>query len=166
MSTIVRTHDVLVGVPQQTAFDYVSDLTQHPEWNGGLKIEAVSPGPVQVGKEYVSHGAVATQKDRPNAVQITECAPPRVFGFVAFDPSFGKVFHVFNFREQNEDVLITRTMTLSLKPVVAILFQLFIYPLIGRPAMNRSMSALKAKLEEMAQTERPDKLKPPPAPGI
>lgn len=166
MSTIVRTHEVLIRISQQTAFDYVSDLTRHPEWNGGLKIEAVSPGPVQVGKEYVSHGAVAAQKDRPNAVQITEHAPPRVFGFVAFDPSFGKVFHVFNFKEQNEGVRITRTMTLSLQPVVAILFRLFIYPLIGRPAMNKSMSALKAKLEESAQMQRPDKLKPPPAPGI
>ena len=166
MSTIVRTHEVLVRAPQQTAFDYVSDLTRHPEWNGGLKIEEVSPGPVQVGKEYVSHGAVATQKNRANAVQITEHASPRVFGFVAFDPSFGKVFHVFNFREQNEGVLITRTMTLSLRPVSALLFRLLIYPLIGRPAMNKSLAALKEKLEGMAQTERPDKLKPPPAPGI
>ena len=166
MSTIVRTHEVLVRVPQQIAYDYVADLTRHPEWNGGLKIEEVSPGPVQVGKEYVSHGAVATQKDRPNALQITEHAPPRVFGFVAFDPGFGKVFHVFNFREQNEGVLITRTMTLALRPISALLFRLFIYPLIGRPAMNKSLAALQKKLEEMAQTERPDKLKPPPAPGI
>jgi len=147
MTTIVRTSQVLVRAPLQTAFDYVSDLTRHPEWNGGLKIEAVSPGPVEVGKEYVSHGVVATQKDRPNTVQVTEYAPPRVFSFVALDPNFGKVFHTFNFTEQNGAVLITRTMTVTLKPLLALLFRLFIYPMIGRPSMNKSMSALKRKLE-------------------
>jgi uncharacterized protein YndB with AHSA1/START domain len=148
MSTTVRTHQVLVRAPQQAVFDYVSDLTRHPEWNGRLRIEAVSPGPVQVGKEYVSHGAVATQKNRPNTVQVTEYAPPRVFGFVSHDPAFGKVFHMFNFTEQNGGVLVTRTMTLSLPPLAAVAFRLFIYPLIGRPAMNKSMSALKSRLEE------------------
>jgi hypothetical protein len=148
MTTVVRTHQVLVRAPQPAVFDYVSDLKRHPEWNGGLRIEAVSPDPVQVGKEYVSHGAVATQKNRPNTVQITEYASPRVFGFVSHDPAFGKVFHVFNFTEQNAGVLVTRTMTLSLTPLVAVPFRLFIYPLIGRPAMNKSMSALKSRLEE------------------
>lgn len=147
MSTIVRTHQVFVRAPQQTVFDYVSDLTRHPEWNGGLKIEAVSPGPVQVGKEYVSHGVVATQKNRPNTVQVTEYASPRVFGFVAQEPDFGKVFHVFNFTEQNGGVLVTRTMTVSLPPLIAFGFRLLIYPLIGRPSMNKAMSALKRKLE-------------------
>jgi uncharacterized protein YndB with AHSA1/START domain len=153
MSTIVRTHQVLVRAPQQTVFEYVSDLTRHPEWNGGLKIEAVSPGPVQVGKEYISHGVVATQKNRPNTVQITEHASPRVFGFVAHDPDFGKVFHVFNFTEQNGGVLVTRTMTVSLPALIAFGFRLFIYPLIGRPAMNKAMSALKSRLEEDAQAK-------------
>lgn len=153
MSTIVRTHQVLVRAPQQTVFDYVSDLARHPEWNGGLKIEAVSPGPVQVGKEYVSHGAVATQKNRPNTVQITELASPRIFGFVSHDPNFGKVFHVFNFTEQDRGVLVTRTMTLSLRPLLAVLFRLLIYPLIGRRAMHRSMAALKRKLEEQSRVE-------------
>jgi hypothetical protein len=32
--------------------------------------------------------------------------------------------------------------------VMAFLFQVFIYPWIGGPAMNKSMAALKAKLEE------------------
>jgi len=78
MTTVVRTTQVLVHAPIQTIFDYVSDLTKHPEWSGGeLKIEAVTPGPIAVGKEYLSKGQVATQKDRPNTVQISEYEPPR-----------------------------------------------------------------------------------------
>ena len=151
MSTVVRTHQVLVHAPQQAAFDYVSDLTRHPEWNGGLRIEPVTPGPVAVGKEYISHGAVATQKNRPNTVQVSEYAPPRKFSFISQDPGFGKVFHAFDFTEQGGGVLITRTMTLTLEFLASIPFRLLIYPLIGRPAMNKSMAALKRKLEEAAQ---------------
>ena len=149
MTTVVRTHEILVGAPLQTAFDYVSDLTRHPEWSGGeLKIEALTPGPIAVGKEYFSRGEVAVQKDRPNRVQVTEYEPPHRFGFVAKDPDFGNVAHMFTFARQGEEVLIQRIMTLSLNPLVALLFRFFIYPWIGRPSMDKSLGKLKAKLEE------------------
>ena len=149
MTTLVRSHQIVVHAPLQKAFDYVSDLTRHPEWSGGeLKIEALSPGPIAVGKEYRSRGEVAIQKDRPNTVRVTEYAPPHMFSFVANDPDFGEVTHVFTFREQNGDILITRAMTVNLNPFVAFGFRFFVYPLIGRPSMNRAMAGLKAKLEE------------------
>ena len=148
MTTVVRVHQVLVYTTLQAAFDYVSDLTKHPEWSGGeLEIEAIAPGPIAVGKEYQSRGEVAMQKDRPNTVQVTEYELPHKFAFVAKDPDFGKVTHEFTFTEQNGGVLIKRTMTVNLNPVVAFGFRFFIYPLIGRPSMNKAMAALKAKLE-------------------
>ena len=149
MTTLVRSHQVFVHAPIQTAFDYVSDLTKHPEWSGGeLKIEAVTPGPIAVGKEYRSRGEVAVQKDRPNTVQITKFEPPHKFGIVANDPDFGKVSHIFTFTEQDAGVLVKRTMTVNLNPFVALAFRLFVYPLIGGPSMEKSMRALKAKLED------------------
>jgi len=149
MTTVTRSHQILVHAPLQSVFNYVSDLTRHPEWSGGeLKIEAVAPGPVAVGKEYVSRGEVAGQKDRPNRVQITEYESPRRFGFVANDPDFGEVPHVFTFAEQDGGILVKRTMTVSLNPIMAFLFRFFIYPLIGRPSMDKSLAMLKAKLEE------------------
>ena len=149
MTTVVRIHQVLVHAPLQSVFDYVSDLARHPEWSGGeLKIEAVTSGSVAVGKEYLSRGEVAGQKDRPNRVRITEYEPPHKFGFVANDPDFGNVSHVFTFTEQSGGVLIKRTMTLTLNPIVAFLFRLFIYPLIGSPSMDKSFAALKAKLDK------------------
>ena len=148
MTTVVRTPKILVHAPLQSVFDYVSDLTRHPEWSGGeLKIEALSPGPIAVGKEYVSRGEVAIQKDRPNTVRISAYRPPHTFGFVANDPDFGDVSHVFTFTEQNGGTLIERAMTVSLNPVVAFLFRFFIYPFIGRPAMDKSLAMLKEKLE-------------------
>jgi uncharacterized protein YndB with AHSA1/START domain len=148
MTTVIRSVEVLVRAPLQSTFDYVSDLSRHPEWSGGLKIEAVTPGPIAIGKEYVSRGEVAVQKDRPNTVRVSHYEPPRKFGFVAKDPDFGKVSHEFTFTAQNGDVLIKRAMTVSLNPIVAFMFRFFIYPLIGKPSMEKSFAALKIKLEQ------------------
>ena len=149
MVIVIRSHQILVHAPLQSVFDYVSDLTRHPEWSGGrLRIEAVTPGPIAVGKEYISHGDVAAQKDRPNTVQVTQYESPHRFAFVSKDPDFGKVPHEFTFTEQTGGVLITRTMTVTLHPFVAFAFRFFIYPLIGNPSMEKSFARLKAKLEK------------------
>ena len=148
MTTVVRSHQILIHAPPQTVFNYVSDLTTHPEWSGGeLRIEEVSPGPIAVGKEYRSRGEVAIQKDRTNTLQITQYDAPHTFGFAAQDPDFGRVTHVFTFAEQSGGVLVTRTMTVNLNPLVAFGFRFLVYPLIGRPSMDKAMSRLKAKLE-------------------
>ena len=42
-------------------------------------------------------------------------------------------------------------MTVNLNPFVALAFRFFIYPLIGRPSMNKSMAGLKAKLEGISE---------------
>ena len=148
MTTLVRTHQILVHAPLQQAFDYVSDLTRHPEWSGGeLKIEALTPGPIAVGKEYRSRGEVAVQKDRPNTVRVSVYEPPHKFGFIANDPDFGDVSHVFTFTQQSGGVLIERAMTVSLNPIIALGFRFLIYPFVGRPSMNKSLAKLKEKLE-------------------
>ena len=148
MTTVVRSHKVFINAPLQSTFDYVSDLTRHPEWSGGeLKIEAITPGPVAVGKEYRSRGEVSIQKDRANSVRVSKYEPPYRFGFVANDPDAGDVSHVFTFKEQDDGVLVERTMTLSLNPVVAFLFRFFVYPFVGRPSMDKALANLKKKLE-------------------
>ena len=148
MTTVIRVTQVLVNAPLQKTFDYVADLKKHPEWSGGeLKVEAIGSGPIAVGKEYLSKGEVATQKNRPNQLQVTEYEPPRKFSFVAIDPDFGKVFHVFTFIEQSGGVMVTRTVTLSLNPIVAVAFRFLVYPLIGNPSMQKAMSSLKKQLE-------------------
>ncbi len=149
MTTVVHSHEVFIYAPVQAVFDYVSDLTRHPEWSGGeLKIEAVAPGPIAVGKEYVSHGEVAIQKDRPNTVRVAEYQSPHRFGFMANDPDFGEVPHTFTFSEQDGGTLVKRTMAVSLNPAMAFLFRFFVYPWIGGPSMDRSLARLKAKLEQ------------------
>lgn len=148
MTSITRSVQILIHTNIQTAFDYVADLTKHPEWSGGgLRIEAVSSEPIRVGKEYISKGEFAIQKDRPNKLKVTEFDPPRTFGFVANDPTIGDVFHTFTFVEKENKVLITRTMKLEMNPLFAFGFALFVYPLSGNPSMKKAINNLKTKLE-------------------
>jgi len=149
MTTVIRSEQILVHAPLLSAFEYVSDLSRHPEWNGGLKIEALTPGPIAIGKEYASHGEVAVQKNRPNTVRVSVYEPTQKFGFIARDPDFGNVSHEFTFEQLGQDLSIRRTITVNLNPFVAFAFRTFIYPLVGRPSMLKSMAALKAKLENM-----------------
>lgn len=117
LTTVTMTNQILVHAPLEPTFEYISDLSRHPEWNDGLHIEALTPGLVAVGKEYISHGKMSVQKNRPNTVRITFYEPPYKFGFVAQDPDFGEASHIFTFSLQNGDVLITRAMSLALKPI-------------------------------------------------
>ena len=147
MKKIDLTAQVHVNAPLQTAFDYVSDLTKHPEWSGGeLTIEAANDSPIAVGKEYRSKGSVAVEKERPNQVTVSVYEPPNKFGFISKDADFGNVHHLFTFVEKDGRVVITRITSLSLKPWMAPLFRILIYPLIGRPMTNKSLARLKEKL--------------------
>ena len=149
MTTVTNTYRVVIKAKPEAVFTYVSDLTHHPEWSGGhLKIEAVSPGPVAVGSQYVSHGDVAGQKDRPNELRVTQVQPPSRFTFVAKDPGFGDVSHEFTFKPQDGGTLMERTVTINMSPVRALAFRTFIRPLIGQPMMDKAFVALKAKLEQ------------------
>jgi uncharacterized protein YndB with AHSA1/START domain len=147
MKKIDLTAHVHVNAPLQTVFDYVSDLSKHPEWSGGeLNIEAVDDSPIAVGKEYRSKGAVAVEKERPNQVTVSVYEPPNKFGFISKDADFGAVHHLFTFVAKDGGVLITRNTTLSLKPWMAPLFRMVIYPFIGKPMTNKSLARLKEKL--------------------
>ncbi len=151
MTTVTQTYRVVINTPPEKVFAYVSDLTRHPEWSGGrLKIEARSPGPVAVGSQYLSHGDVAGQKDRPNELRVTQLQPPTRFAFVAQDASFGEVSHEFTFAPQEGGTRMERIVTLTMSPVKAFAFRAAIAPLIGRPMMDKALAALKAKLEQHA----------------
>jgi len=148
MTTLIHSYHVFIKTPPEIVFEYVSDLSRHPEWSGAnLTIQETSPGPVAVGKEYISHGDVANQKDRPNQLRVSEYEPPARFGFIAKDPDFGDVPHTFVFTPKDGGTLLERKVTLTLPPLMAFAFQFFIRPLVGKPLMDKSLTRLKAKLE-------------------
>lgn len=149
MTIVTNVYSVVIRAQPAAVFAYISDLTRHPEWSGGrLKIDARSPGPVAVGAQYVSHGDVPGQKDRPNQLRVTEYQPSSRFAFIAQDPSFGDVLHEFRCTPQDGGTLMERTVTLTLTPLIAFAFRTLIRPLVGKPSMDKALAALKTKLEQ------------------
>ncbi len=150
MTTITNTFRVSIKDQPEMVFAYVSDLTRHGEWNSGLKIEAVTPGPVRVGSQYRTVGEIPGQKERPNELRVTHYQSPTRFAFVAKDPDFKEVTHEFTFNSQAGGTLMERAVTVRLPPLMAFVFRTLIFPLIGKPGMDKSLAALKAKLEQSA----------------
>ena len=112
-----------------------------------MKIEALTPGPAGVGSAYNSYGEVAGQQNRPNELRVTKFELPTLFEFVAKDPGFGEVVNAFKFTPEKGGTLMERTLSMTMNPLKAFVFKLFIRPLIGQPMMDKSFAALKAKLE-------------------
>jgi uncharacterized protein YndB with AHSA1/START domain len=148
MTTVTNSYRVWVKAPTEAVFAYVSDLTRHPEWSGArLQIVAVSSDSIAVGKQYISHGDVANQKDRLNQLHVTEYQSPTRFAFIARDPDFGDVPHIFTFTPKDGGTLLERTVTVTLSPARAFLFRTLIRPLLAKPLMDKALAKLKAKLE-------------------
>jgi uncharacterized protein YndB with AHSA1/START domain len=143
MTTTTRTFSVSINARPEDVFAYVSDLTRHGEWNEGLRIEAVTSGSPGVGSQYRSWGKPGHFL---NEIKITAYQPPTRFAFVASQAGFSDFQHEFVVRPQNGGTVMERIVT-GKRPLLA---RLILWPLFGRPAMTKSLAALKAKLEHPA----------------
>jgi len=91
-------------VPAEVAFDYVSDVTRHPEWAANrMSVVALTPGPARVGSRYRT---IASQggKNWESTVEITQHDRPHLFEFIAVggatgEPADDPHHHIFTFRE-------------------------------------------------------------------
>jgi uncharacterized protein YndB with AHSA1/START domain len=142
---VTNVFSVLINAKPEDVFAYVSDLTRHDEWNEGLKIEAVTPGPVNAGSQYHSWGNHG--KGLLNEVKITDYQPSTRFAFVSSQVGINNVTHEFSFAPQDGGTLVKRTVTGHMTPLFEFVWRLFIWPFSDRPAMNKCMAALKAQLE-------------------
>ena len=148
MTNVSNVYRVILKAEPKKVFDYVSDLTRHPEWSGGnLRIESLTTTPVGVGSKYKSFGEVAGQQNRPNELLVTRYESPTRFTFTAQDPDFGEVVNDFKFIPQEGGTLMERTLSMTMNPFMAFAFRLFIRPLIGKPMMDKAFAKLRERLE-------------------
>jgi len=152
MKAVSYTYPITTNAKPEAAFAYISDLTRHPEWNDHLHVTALTTGEIQVGSKYHSVGKTLNE-DRHNDIHVTACQPPTTFSFVATDPDFKDITHEFKISPQGEGSLVERTITVYMSPMMTILWNLFLFPLINKRENNRSMAALKAQLERIHKTE-------------
>lgn len=146
LKTVTATYHVTINVKPEVAFAYISDLTKHGEWNDHLTVEALTPGPAQVGSEYISVGRTLYEKRR-NELKVTGYQPPTYFAFMAQDPDFKDVLHEFKISPQGDGSLVERTVTVQMTAWMEFLWNWILWPLINRRENNRSMASLKTQLE-------------------
>jgi Polyketide cyclase / dehydrase and lipid transport len=146
LKKVTAVYRVPIKVKPEVAFAYISDLAQHGEWNDHLSVEALTPGPVQVGSEYISWGRTLYEKRR-NELKVTGYQPSTYFAFMAQDPDFKDVVHEFKISPQGDGSLVERTVTVQMTPFMEFFWHWVIWPVINRPENNRSMAALKTQLE-------------------
>lgn len=123
MKTVTNTFRVSINAKPEAVFAYVSDLSRHGEWNSGLRIEAVTPGPVGVGSQYRSWGKPG---NRLNEVKITDYQPPARFTFVASQTGFNDVRHEFAVRAQDGGAVLERTVTANMSPLFEFAWRLIL----------------------------------------
>lgn len=72
-----------VSVPPATAFDYVADVTRHPEWAlDPITIEPLDAAPVHLGSRFRAVGHQGA-RDWPSDLVVTEFDRPTRFAFTA-----------------------------------------------------------------------------------
>ena len=150
MKTLSYTYRISTSAKPEAVFAYIADLTLHPEWNGHLHVTALTPGEIQVGSKYHSVGKTLNE-DRHNEISVTAYQPPSIFSFIAIDPDFKDITHEFKLTPQNGGTLVERTITVHMSPMMAILWNLLLFPLINKRENNHSMAALKGQLDKIKQ---------------
>ena len=148
MAKLVFGYSVQIDAKQEDVFNYISDFVRHSEWNEGLRMEAVSDGPIAVGSLYRSIGKLMG-KDVTNDIRITEYEPHSRLAFVSNDGKADFSQEMY-FSPNNGGTLLERKLTFDASALMALLFRLLIGPLVANRSMNKSLKNLKAKVESGA----------------
>ena len=148
MAKVVGNYRVHISAKPEDVFPYLSDLTRHGEWNQSLSVEAASDGPAAVGSQYRSTGRMMG-KEFKNDVRITELESPTRLSFISNDGK-NDFLQEFTFRPIGGGTSLERRVTFEMNPLMMLMFKAVIGPLMANPSMNKSLKALKGKLEQPA----------------
>jgi hypothetical protein len=146
-------YPVTVDCPIEAAFDYVADVTRHPEWaSDEMSVEVLTPGSVGIGTRYrtVDHSEVWNH-DNVAEVEVTRYDRPSAFEIVCRDPH-GEFSHLFTFSEEDDGrVRIERHYTIpevvsdeARRRVEAMM------PTVIEPARRRAMAQRGERLGQRA----------------
>ncbi len=136
------------GVSPEAAFEYVSDVSRHPEWanpKAKMRVDPVSGGAPHLGAKYRTQG-VFIGKPVSADVEITKFERPARFAYsVAHHQQGKKDVHfeqTYSFTRADGGTLIEKSSWSDGNPIIGFLA----YPAIRADAMS-SLRNLKAKLE-------------------
>ena len=134
----------------EDVFALLSDITNHSQWSKtAYRTEKTSDGPVGVGTTYKSWGWLPGKgKEYPNEVKITAFDPGRRFAFDAADPRGPVIPSDFVLTPEGGGTKVERTMTMTKPDGFQGVMWPVIFPMLVKPAIQKNLDMLKAKLEE------------------
>ena len=94
-------YPVTVSCSIEEAFDYVADVTRHPEWaSDEMRVEVLTPGVTGVGARYRTTGhSEVWNTDSVADVEVTRHERPTAYEIVCREAQ-GEFRHLFTFAEQ------------------------------------------------------------------
>ena len=146
MSRFVQNYSIQIDAEPTAVYDYLADFTRHGEWSDGLKVEAVSEGPTEVGSEFRSTGRMMG-KDVSNDIKVVESKRPSRLAFTASDGK-AEFLQEIDLTENKGGTLLRRRLSADMNPMMVFGFKALIGPMVANPSMKKSLKNLKAKLEE------------------
>jgi polyketide cyclase/dehydrase/lipid transport protein len=139
------TWSVEAAVLPEQAYDYVADITRHPEWGmDDMTIQAKSEGPVQVGSKFDAVGTLFGRRN-PSELTVAKLERPRLLEFEAHDRR-GDTHHTFTFTPVDGGTEIARTMTSSNQPWYGPILAALL-----RGAINKNYDGALVKLKFMLE---------------
>src|SRR5215469_4011626 len=130
-----------INAPRDRVFEYVADISRHPEWGMDLTEVTGPTGPAHEGFMYQTVGTLRGKRNE-STVFVSDVQPPERLEFEAQD-STGIVGHEFTFEPTNGSTHVTRTMYAIVQPATAPLRYLF-----NRGAINKNFNGALQKLKE------------------
>jgi uncharacterized protein YndB with AHSA1/START domain len=132
---------VSINAAPDKVYSYVADFSKHPEWSmDDLKIDAQTPGPLQVGSRFNAVGHLLG-KPNPSTVSVTALDPPKSFEFEAEDKR-GITGHVLTFTPEGSGTKVTRQIFAVKQPALGpLLFAIF------KGAINKNFDGALQKLK-------------------
>lgn len=139
---------LIVECPPETAFQYLSDITRHPEWaNNKLEVQKTSEGPISEGATFRSIGHLMGKHE--GEVRIVELVPNEKIVYEADDDT-GRARHTILIAPANGGSMITKSF--ELLETKALTFKLAspLLPIIAPRGLEQDLRKIKQRLEEAA----------------
>lgn len=136
---------VRAAVLPEQAYDYVADVSRHPEWGmDDMTMNATTDGPVQVGSKFDAEGTLFGRRN-PSELTVSKLDRPHTIEFDVHDKQ-GDTHHTFTFTPVDGGTEITRKMAGSNQPwygpILAYLF---------RGAINKNYNGALENLKFMLE---------------
>ena len=136
-----------VGRTPDDVFAYLADVRRHAEWSPkAYRVEGIE-GPVQMGSTFTSYGWVPKDADHRNDVEVTSFEPTHRLQFTSREKgdSFLNTYELSP--GSGGGTRIDRTIDMPTPGGLGGVFFPLVFGGFIKPATNKGMKMLKAKLE-------------------